>query len=175
MMCYYGYRTDNGQGLRMLSSMLMTPPSIEIAQPQPPKGRPPQHAISEELLQQIEAAITNGDTFSNQAKLSGFSPEALKKAWQRSGRKVRGIRQRGLPETISLDTVHEFALWCESRGHNIKKSSDKRVIWSIQVVDGGRLTYRSISKRDGKLTFSNSIGALFKTFIKERNDCRSSE
>lgn len=173
MMCYYCHRTGNGQGMRMLSAMLMTPPSIEIAQQ--PKGRPPRESISEDLLQHIEVAITNGDTFVNQAKLSGFSPEALKKAWQRSGRKVRGIRKRGLPETISLDTVHEFALWCESRGHSIKKSPDKRIIWSIQVMEGGRLTYRSISNRDGKFTFSNSIGALFKTFIKERNDCRSSE
>lgn len=173
MMCYYCHRTDNPQGMRMLSSMLMTPPSIEIVQP--PKGRSLRDVISEELLQQIEAAITNGDTFVNQAKLSGYSPEALKKAWQRSGRKVRGIRQRGLPETISLDTVHEFALWCEGRGHSIKKSPDKRIIWSIQVVEGGRLTYRAIRKKEGKFAFSNGIAALFKTFTKERNDCRSSE
>lgn len=173
MMCYYCHRTGNGQGIRMLSAMLMTPPSIEIAQP--PKGRSPRDVISEELLQQIEAAITDGDTFVNQAKLSGFSREALKSAWQRSGRKVRGIRQRGLPEVILIDTIHEFALWCEKRGMKINKSADKRIVWSIQVMEGGRLRYRAIRNKEGKFMFSNGIAALLKKFIKERNDCRSSE
>src|SRR3990167_8832659 len=108
-------------------------------------------------------------------KLSGFSREALKKAWQRSGRKVRGIRQRGMPETISLDTVHEFALWCERRGMNIKKSPDKRIVWCIQIMEGGRFNYRAIRKTEKSFSFSNGVAALFKTFIKERENSRSSD
>lgn len=173
MMCYYCHRTGNGQGMRMLSSMLMTPPSIEIAQP--PKGRPPREAISEDLLQRIETAITNGDTFVNQAKLSGFTFDALQKAWRNSGRRVRGVRQRGLPEVILIDTIHEFALWCERRGMNIKKSPDKRIVWCIQIMEGGRFNYRAIRKTEKSFSFSNGVAALFKTFIKERENSRSSD
>lgn len=174
MMCYYGYRTGNGQGMRML---LNVPADIQF-RPQPPpapKGVPPKPQITEELLKQIEAAITNGDTFVDQAKQSGFTLEALKSAWQRSGRKVRGIRQRGLPEVILIETIHEFALWCERRGMNIKKSPDKRIVWCIQIMEGGRFNYRAIRKTEKSFSFSNGVAALFKTFIKERENSRSSD
>src|SRR3990167_3725863 len=166
MMCYHGYRTDNPQGMRMIghvsTNFTLKP------KPEQPKGRPPKKAITEELLKQIEAAIANGDTFVNQAKLSGFTPDALKTAWRRSGRRVRGTRHGGLPATILIDTIHEFALWCEGRGMSIKKSADKRIVWSIQIMEGGRLQYRAIRKKDGKFGFSNGVAALFKRFLKER-------
>lgn len=173
MMCYHGYRTDNGQGMRMIghvsTNFTLKP------KPEQPKGRPPKKAITEELLKQIEAAIANGDTFVNQAKQSGFTFDALSKAWRNSGRRVRGVRQRGLPEVILIDTIHEFALWCEKRGMNIKKSPDKRIVWCIQIMEGGRFNYRAIRKTEKSFSFSNGVAALFKTFIKERENSRSSD
>jgi hypothetical protein len=163
--------------MRMLEPVLADRPVTERIQVEPPqpKGRPPNRPITEELLNRIEAAILSGDTFVNQQKQSGFTFDALRKAWRNSGRKVRGIRQRGLPEVILIDTIHEFALWCEKRGMNIKKSPDKRIVWCIQIMECGRFNYRAIRKTEKSFSFSNGVAALFKTFLKERENSRSSD
>ena len=170
-------RPESGHAMRMLEPVLADRPVTERIQVEPPapKGRPPKRPITEELLKQIEAAILAGDTFVNQAKQSGFTFDALSKAWRNSGRRVRGVRQRGLPEVILIETIHEFALWCERRGMNIKKSPDKRIVWCIQIMECGRFNYRAIRKTEKSFSFSNGVAALFKTFIKERENSRSSD
>jgi hypothetical protein len=133
--------------------------------------------VPESILQEIEDAINAGCTFKDHCKRYApqYSRSTLDRAFRASGRTVRALVKRGMPEKNDIAAIHEFALWCENRGMRIRKHRDKRIIWQIQMQESDRPRYRSITEKNGTFRFSNGVTALFKMFLKERENSRSSD
>jgi len=121
MMCYHGYRTDNGQGMRMLPGRYDV---IDTIKP----------CVSHKLLTEIDSRLSSGEELPGIARELGVSYYDLRAQLKRNGFRFKALH---VAQGIPLDRIELFISWIAKQGLQYVREGGK-VLYRVKLNKTGR-------------------------------------